>query len=305
MRRKQRPAHHLARPLVQQIADQHHIAQRLGHLFGFDVQEAVMHPVARQRRSAVRAGALRQLVLMVGEDQVRAAAMNIDRLAQIGLDHGGAFQMPARAAIAPLAGPGRLALLRRLPQHEIGRVALIGRNLHPRAGHHGVAVAAGQFAVCLILVDVEQHVLLRLIGEPALFELADHADHFRHMAGRGRLHGRVDHVQGAHVPPVDIGIDLRDLRAALPGLLRRRDDLVVHVGDVPGIDDMVRAIDAPQQAEQRVENHRRAGIADMGVVIDGRAADIERHPLRVGRFEVALFPRQRVVKFQSHGPTIR
>src|SRR3546814_8213020 len=76
----------------------------------------------------VGAAALRDLVLMVREDQVLPARVNVDRIAQMLLDHGRAFDMPAR----PPASPGRLpagkVVRRRLPKHEIRRVALERRS---------------------------------------------------------------------------------------------------------------------------------------------------------------------------------
>src|SRR3546814_12917145 len=78
--------------------------------------------------------------------------------------------------------------------------------------------------------------------------------------------------------------------------LRRRDDLVVDVGDVAGIYEAVLAIAMAQQAGEDVEDNRRAGIADMGPAIDRRAADVHRHALRVGGLERPLLARHRVVK---------
>jgi hypothetical protein len=63
---------------------------------------------------------------------------------------------------------------------------------------------------------------------------------------------------------------------------------------------MIRAIGPAQQPHQDVEHHRRASVADMGVVIDRRAADIEGHPVRIARFEQALFTVQGVVDVQRH-----
>ena len=71
-------------------------------------------------------------------------------------------------------------------------------------------------------------------------------------------------------------------------------NLIVDVGDVAGIEDMICPIDAPQQAEQHVEDDDRPRIADMGEIIDRRAADIEPHRLRVERNEVVLGSGQRV-----------
>src|SRR3546814_8641698 len=94
------------------------------------------------------------LVLMVREDQVLPARVNVDRIAQMLLDHGRAFDMPAR----PPASPGRLpagkVVRRRLPQHEIRRVALEWGNFHPRTRLHRLARAARKLAI----VGVRRHI---------------------------------------------------------------------------------------------------------------------------------------------------
>ena len=64
---------------------------------------------------------------------------------------------------------------------------------------------------------------------------------------------------------------------------------------------MLRAIEMAQQPEQHVEHDDRARIADMGVVIDRRATDIEPHILRIERGEVFLLPGQGVVEAKRHG----
>src|SRR3546814_4803688 len=64
----------------------------LRHLLGVHRDKAVVHPVAGDRRAMVGAAALRDLVLMVREDQVLPARVNVDRIAQMLLDHGRAFK---------------------------------------------------------------------------------------------------------------------------------------------------------------------------------------------------------------------
>ena len=69
--------------LCQQLRRRDDIAEALRHLLGAHVDEAVVHPVARERRAAVRAAALRDLILVVREDEVEPAAMDVDRLAEM------------------------------------------------------------------------------------------------------------------------------------------------------------------------------------------------------------------------------
>ena len=96
---------------------------------------------------------------------------------------------------------------------------------------------------------------------------------------------------------VAVGDDV-DVDAFLGGL---GVDLVVHVRDVAGVDHGLLAVETAQHPEQHVEHHHRAGIADVGVVVDGRPAHIHRHPLRIGRLEGLLLARQGVVQLEGHG----
>ena len=89
-----------------------------------------------------------------------------------------------------------------------------------------------------------------------------------------------------------------------PFFARLVDDLVVDVGDVADIDDVILAIEMPQQPEQHVEDDEGPRVADMDALIDRGAADVEAHPVRVDRLEHLLGARQRVVQFELHGPVI-
>src|SRR4029450_11741246 len=95
----------------------------------------------------VGAAALGDLILVVGEDEVESAAVDVDRAAEVRADHRRAFDVPAGAAAAPWAVPPNHALIARLPQDEVGGVPLVGGDLDPRAGDHRLAVAAAEAAV--------------------------------------------------------------------------------------------------------------------------------------------------------------
>ncbi len=189
MARQQGPADHLAGDLLHQLVHQQDVAQALGHLLPVHIQEAVVHPVPGQR-PVVRVGAdaLGDLVLVVGEDQVVAAAVDVDgKRAQGLLDHGRAFQVPAGTARAPGAVPHRLTGLGGLPQHEIGGVALVGLDLDPGAGDLVFEGLARERAVIGETRDVEQHVILGLIGAAGLHQPADDVEHLRDMGGGAGL----------------------------------------------------------------------------------------------------------------------
>ena len=60
-------------------------------------------------------------------------------------------------------------------------------------------------------------------------------------------------------------------------------DLVVHIGNVARVNHL--GIAALQHPLQQFKNNRRAGIADVGIVVDRRPAGIQRDPFRVERLE--------------------
>src|ERR1051326_6354747 len=108
-------------PAPQKVADGDEVAERLRHLLAFDLQKAVVHPEIRHYRRMEGAARLRDLVFEMGEDEVDAAAVDIKNFAEIFPRHRRAFDVPAGTAGHSDAGrrrPGRLARLRRFPQHE-------------------------------------------------------------------------------------------------------------------------------------------------------------------------------------------
>src|SRR5689334_8732702 len=84
------------------------IPNRLGHFLLVHPHEAVVHPEAGEVHTR-RTARLRDLVLMVRENEVFAAAMNIERLREMFHRHGGAFDMPAGASAPPRALPRRFS----------------------------------------------------------------------------------------------------------------------------------------------------------------------------------------------------
>src|SRR5580698_5011714 len=68
---------------------------------------------------------LRELVLVVGKDQVEATAVDLEGLAETLLGHHRALDMPTGPALTPRRGPrGVLPGLGRLPQREVAGVLL-------------------------------------------------------------------------------------------------------------------------------------------------------------------------------------
>src|SRR5688572_32497387 len=95
-------------------------------------------------RLARRPFALRDLVLVVREDEVDAAGMQIDRrLAEQPQGHRGAFDMPSGASGTDAGIPGGLAGPRRLPEDEVACVLLVVLvGVDPRAALDAAVIEA-------------------------------------------------------------------------------------------------------------------------------------------------------------------
>ena len=237
-----------------------------------------MDPIVRKALAVCRL-ALRDLVLMMGEHQVGAAAMDVEGQIQILLGHRRAFDMPAGTTLAPGGFPRGLAGLGGLPDGEVQRIALavadtrhtIGAQV-AMAGFHLVHIAVGQLAVLGEAADAEVDIAFGLVGMAGVDQALDQLDHFRDLLGRLRTDRGVGHAGLMHVVDEGLGELRGNLCGGTAGPVRLVDDLVVHVGDVLHEGD----VEAPpgQIAADDVEADEGAGIADMDVVVHGGAADV-------------------------------
>ena len=133
----------------------------------------------------------------------------------------------------------------------------------------------------------------------AVDQLADQLEHAVDVVGGVR------HVVGAaHAEPVHrveprllvLAGELRLARAAFGGA---GDDLVFDVGDVADVVDVEPGpLEVPAD---HVEDQRRAPVTDVGDVVDGGAADVDRHLSRVAGHELHGVAQQRVADPDGHG----
>src|SRR6059058_3404645 len=125
------------------------------------------------------------------EDQIVAAAVDLEDRAEELLGHGRAFDVPARATGPPRRLPdGVLALLVRLPEREVPRVllqliafCLLGRIVQSLV----IPLAAGKAAVFGEPRDTEIDVPAGRICDLAVDEPADQLGDLRDGLGRLRL----------------------------------------------------------------------------------------------------------------------
>ena len=177
-----------------------------------------MHPVAREVAGAERALGLGDLVFVVGEDQVGAAAVDVEPLAEVAVRHRRALDVPAGAAVAPRARPERLAGLRPLPQREVERALLLLVHLDARARLEIVGALARELAV----TGEARHRIVDVaaggVGEALLLQPANDVDHLGDVLGRARLEIGRREAERAEVDLHLLGVLARHRvgRSALP-----------------------------------------------------------------------------------------
>ncbi len=88
-------------------ADGQKVAEALRHLLAVHPQHAVMQPDPGEAAAGEGAAALRHLVLVVREDQVAPAAVDVERLAEVAPGHGAALDVPAGTPASPRTLPAR------------------------------------------------------------------------------------------------------------------------------------------------------------------------------------------------------
>ena len=227
---------------LQHVADGEEVAQRLGHLLVVDVQEAVVHPVLTNG-AAAGAFALRDLVLVVRELQVHAAAVDVEGLAEQRAAHRRALDVPARAA----RGRRRWATWRRRarrawrPSTARSPAGLPCRRARPRARRRAARRATCPRA-CRSPGNLRTAKFtsppLGPVGQALGLERVDHAP-----ASAARSRWRAARASGGTVPSaaksrciaaIISSVSCADRDAALE---RAPDDLVLDVGDVAHVGD--------------------------------------------------------------------
>ena len=139
----------------------------------------------------------------------------------------------------------------------------------------------------------------RFIGMAGLHQAVDHRYHFVDMIGGAGLHIRVQVHQGRHVLVEGVRRAFGNGADIFAAFLGGGIDLVINVGDVAHVGDC--RVEAAQQPHEYIEDHHRAGVADVGVVIDRRPADIQAHVFIVQRDKFFFGAVERIVDLQGHG----
>jgi len=295
------------------------VAQALGHLLPVDGDHVVVHPEPR-RIVAGACGALCNLALVVREQQVHPAAVDIEHVAEVFAAHSRAFDMPAGIAFAPGTAPLHDMLrIGLLPERKIVRIAFFVLAFQlarfvAGAGYKVFQHPAAQFAI-VVVFRISEHVeidaAVYCISQACFHNCLDHFDLFNDMAGGTRFDTGRKHTHQPDHFVVREGIGLGHfhwLYLLEASLLLELVFTFIHIADqVSNVRNVAHVAHLVSQvfqvAAQHIEYHRSAHMTQVRRAIHGRAADVQTHPAREQRFENLGSTRVGIVKLEVAHPT--
>src|SRR5690606_4964480 len=206
---------------------------------------------------------------MMREHQVRTTAMNIKVVTQAAGRHGRAFNMPARTAIAPRRGPGRLILLGMFPEHKVKRMFFFNFDIYTFRSTclHVVQFTPRKTAILFKLFYLKIYITICCrLGGSLLYQIANHA---LHLVDVFRSTRRLIWFQAPQVGCIFIhGLNkaICQCRDAFAIFISTLDNLVINIGDVTYIF-YVPAL-TTQETNNIVECNHDPSMSNMTVIIN-------------------------------------
>ena len=134
----------------------------------------------------------------------------------------------------------------------------------------------------------------RGVGMAGCDQPLDDHDHLGDVGGGARFLVRRQGAEGGHVGVEVVGGAFGDGADRFAEFAGAGVDLVLHVRDVADVGHAW--VQSSQQAGDDVVDDDRPGVADMGEVVDGRAADVHADIGRIGWFKPLLTAGEAVVQ---------
>ena len=309
--------HHRTKRLAQQgvltvkeLLQGNEVIVALTHFLTRDRDHVIMHPVVYglMTQSGTR---LRNLRLMVREDQIQTTSVDIKLLTEVLRTHRGALHMPSRETFTPRTRPMHDMLRTRfLPKGKVVTVLFLLLTVQLTGlGHNIVEVSAAQLTIRIILrvfLYVHIHAAVRHIGIAFVQNLLHKSNLLNDMSARMRLNRRRQDIKGCHIAVVTVGIELNNLHRlqllqtrflsylilAFIGVMLQ----VTHIGDITNITHFVAQ--KLKVAVQHIERDSRTGVTQMGIAIHRRTAYIHTDMSLMKGLECFLKSSNRVVNFQ-------
>ena len=128
-------------------------------------------------------------------------------------------------------------------------------------------------------------------------QVLDHRHHRADPFGRAGFMVRTHRAEGIHVVMIPRDRFIGDVtdRAIIAG--GTGVDFVINVSEVPHVSHCICTINMAKKTVENIKHQNWPRVPEVGAVINGRAADIHAHVLRVDRFKDLFFAGLRVMEF--------
>ena len=272
MRRYHKETDRLIAVFFRNISYGEEIAERLRHLNIVNVDISVVHPIICERH-AVAALALSDLILMVREDEILTAAMNVDRIAEETSYHRRTFDMPARSAMSPRGLPVRLARLCALPESEVHRLFFDLADHNSCAGFKILKRLMRKLAVLVEFGGAEINIAVNGIGVALVDKGGNYVDYLVNILRCLGVNGCLAHIHSLDIFPVFLNVFFADLLIGQFFLVGTFNYLVVNIREVLNKSDVIS--DIFKKTAQNIEHAERSCVADMNKIIHRRTAGID------------------------------
>ena len=233
--------------------------------------------------NASAAFGLSNLVFMMRENQVAAAAMEVKGFSQILHAHGRAFNMPAGTTRTPRALPSRLARFSGFPQRKIHRIMLAVINVYTRAGHHILNITAGKLTIVFKFFYTVENVAVNNITIAIVNQALNGFDDIIDMLGYTRINMRTAHIKLIHYFKVGVNVAVADIIPLYALFIGSIDNLVINIGKVLYMGYVIAFV--LQEAADNVPGYERTRITNMRMVVRSNTANIDVGFARMNRYE--------------------
>ena len=239
----------------------------------------------------------------MGEDQVFAAGVDVDLLAERRHIHSRTLDMPARSAVTPRRFPENLPFFCGLPKREVKGIALVVFVLDTHALVGVFETSAAEFAVTRKTVNREIHVAtLRRIRMSRRNEFGYKFDDVVYIACRFEPNGRVIDLKLAHKFVNAVNHHARVFERRYARLFGLCDDFVVNVRVIARIIDFVA--DFLEIFANDVVNESLIRMSDMSLARNSDSACVHIDHSVMKRLEIFFFSCESVVNFHSSFPVV-
>jgi len=179
-------------------------------------------------------------------------------------------------------------------------MALLLNHIEARPRHLLLHLAPGELAIFGKFADIEIDRAVDLIGHPLFEQLLHQFDLFGDVAAGARRDVGAQHIEGVHGGEIGAGIALDQLhRLQLLALGPAQDAVLTAVEEMADVGDVLHiahlVAEEAQVAHDHIEGEIALDVADVGVVVDRRAADVHVDAAGGDRLEELFLAAEAVV----------